>query len=429
MIISLFEDDTFENFFPLTYSKPVFELKSGIFSFLERLKKVFPDHSLLLFTRDYLVPTFKQHDIRFINNPDAINDDLILVNGTLVVERQIKQLIQKKLDRNVAMVQDGRVILAHLSRKVAEKHAETLCKPITQRQLKRIVKGCKILKTQNTLSMAYPWDLVSNCAELIRKDFKLIQEKGSEGTIDKQAVLYGDASNLHLGEGASIEAFAVLDLRSGPIHIGKETIVHAGSRITGPAYIGHKTIVASGLIREGCHIGKVCRVGGELDATILHSCTNKYHTGYVGHSYIGEWVNIGADTTNSDLKNTYGTVKVTIKEKKIDTRSLKVGCFIGDYAKTSIGTQVYTGKRIGVSSHAHGFVTEDVPSFTLWAKSLGAKPTELFLQSAIETQKRIFTRRGAMQTREDIELLKKIFKLTSEERRKARVVKRRFELQ
>ncbi|UCB60526.1 MAG: hypothetical protein JSW72_00185, partial [Candidatus Bathyarchaeota archaeon] len=303
MIVSLFEDDTFENFFPLTYSKPVFKLKSGIFSFLERIKKVFPDHSLLLFTRDYLVHTIKQHDVRLINNPDAINDDLILVNGTLVVEKQMKQLIPKKLDRNVAMMKNGSVILAHLSRKIAEKHAEKLCKPITQRQLKKIVKGCRILKTQNMLSMAYPWDLVNNCAELIRKDFKLIQEKGSEGTIDKRAVLYGAASNLHLGKGASIEAFAVLDLRNSPIHIGKEAIVHAGSRITGPAYIGDKTTVASGLIREGCHIGRVCRVGGELDATILHGCTNKYHIGYVGHSYIGEWVNIGAATTNSDLKN------------------------------------------------------------------------------------------------------------------------------
>jgi len=363
-----------------------------------------------------------------INNPDAIDDDLILVNGTLVVDEQTRQLIQKKLGKDVVMTQNGKVVLAHLSRKVAEKHAEKLCKPFTQRQLKKIVKKCKILKAQHMPLMKYPWDLVNNCAELVRKDFKLIHEESSEGTIDKQATIYGNASNLHLDKEASIEAFTVLDVRNGPIYIGKETIVHAGSRITGPAYIGDKTIVASGLVRKGCHIGNACRVGGELDATILHGYTNKYHTGYIGHSYVGEWVNMGAVTTNSDLKNTYGTVKATVKGKETNTRCVKIGCFISDHAKTSIGTQIYTGKKVGVASHVHGFVTEDVPSFTLWAKSLGAEAVELYLESAIETQKRVFARRGIKQTRADIELLKKIFKLTAKERRKARVVKRKFEL-
>jgi len=428
MIVSLFEDETFENFLPLTYTKPVFKLKSGIFSFLERIQNVFPDYPLLLLARDFLIPTLRQQETHWINNPDAVDDDLILVNGTLVVEKQTRQLIQTKLGKNVAMTQDGRVILAHLSKGVAEKHAETLCKSITQRKLVEIVKECKILKVQNMPLMTYPWDLVNNSADLIRKDFKLLNEKGSKGTIDRQAAIYGDTSNLHLGERAFIEAFSVLDVRNGPIHIGKETIVHAGSRISGPTYIGDNTIVASGLIREGCNIGNVCRVGGELEATVVHGYTNKYHRGFIGHSYIGEWVNIGATTTNSDLKNTYGTVKVAVKGKKTDTRCIKVGCFIGDHAKTSIGTQIYTGRKIGVASHVHGFVTEDVPSFTLWAKSLGAKPTELHLKSAIETQKRVFARRGIKQTREDIELLKRLFRLTAEERRKARVVKRRFEL-
>jgi UDP-N-acetylglucosamine diphosphorylase/glucosamine-1-phosphate N-acetyltransferase len=428
MIVSLFEDEAFENFLPLTHTKPVFTLKSGIFSFLERIQRVFSDYPLLLITRDYLTPTLKKREVHPINDPDAIDDDLILVNGTLVVERQTRQLIQKKLGKNVAMTQNGRVILAHLSKELAEKHAETLCRLITQRQLKKIVKGCKILKAQNMPLMMHPWDLVNNCAELIRKDFKLIPKKSSERVLDEQDTIYGNPSNLYLGEKAFIEAFVTLDVRNGPVYIGNETVVHVGARITGPAYIGDRTVVASALIREGCHIGSVCRVGGELDATILHGYTNKYHTGYIGHSYIGEWVNIGAATTNSNLKNTYGTVKVTVKGKKIDTHCVKVGCFIGDYAKTSIGTQIYTGKKIGVASHVHGFVTEDVPSFTLWAKSLGAKPTELYLKSAIETQKRVFARRGIKQTREDIELLKKLFKLTAKERRRAKVVKRKFEL-
>jgi len=428
MIVALFEDEAFENFLPLTYTRPVFKLKSGILSFLERAQKVFPKYRFLLLSRNHLIPTLKQQETHPINDPDVIDDDLILINGTLVMEKQTRQLLQKKLDRNAAMMESGRIALAHLSREVAEKHAETLCKPITQLQLKKIVKECKILKGQNLPLMMHPWDLVNNCAELIGRDFQLIHEKGSEGTIDRRATTYGDACNLHLGEGAFVEAFSVLDVRNGPIYIGKETTVHTGSRITGPAFVGDKTVVASGLIREGCHIGDVCRVGGELDTTILHGYTNKYHTGFIGHSYIGKWVNIGAATTNSNLKDTYGTVKVTVKEKKIDSQVIKVGCFLGDHAKTSIGTQIYTGKKIGVTSHVHGVVTEDVPSFTLWAKSLGGKPTEIYLESAIETQKRVFARRGITQTREDIELLKTLFKLTVKERRNAGVTKRAFKL-
>ncbi len=428
MIVAIFEDETFENFLPLTYTRPVFKLKSGIFSLLERAKKVFPDYPLLLLTRNYLISPLKQQETHPVNDPDTIDDDIILVNGTLMVEKQTRQFIQKKLGKNVAITRNGKVILAHLSKKVAEKHAETLCIPITQNSLKKVVKKCKILKAQNLFMMMYPWDLVNNCAELIRKDFTLIREEGSEGEIDKQAIVYGDASNLRVKEKAFVEASVALDVRNGPIYIGKRTIVHAGSRITGPAYIGDQVIIASGLIREGCHIGNVCRVGGELDSTILHGYINKYHTGYIGHSYIGEWVNIGAATTNSNLKNTYGTVKVIVKGKQIDTHCVKAGCFIGDYAKTSIGTQIYTGKKIGAASHVHGFVTEDVPSFTLWAKSLGAKPTELYLKSAIETQKRVFARRGREQTRADIELLEKLFRLSVKERKTAKVAKGRLEL-
>ncbi len=164
MIVSLFEDETFETFLPLTYTKPVFKLKSGIFSFLERIQKVFPDYPLLLLTRDDLIPTLKQREIHLISDPEAIDDDLILVHDTLVVGKQTRQLIQSKLGKNVAMTQNGRVILTHLSKEVAEKHAETLCKPITQRQLKKIVKECKILKVQKMPLMMYPWDLVNNCA-------------------------------------------------------------------------------------------------------------------------------------------------------------------------------------------------------------------------------------------------------------------------
>ena len=172
----------------------------------------------------------------------------------------------------------------------------------------------------------------------------------------------------------------------------------------------------------------MCRVGGEFEESVMHGYSNKYHAGFIGHAYIGEWVNIGAMTTNSDLKDTYGTVKVTIGTKRIDTGLRKVGCFIADMAKTSIGVLIYTGKKIGVASHLHGIVYEDVPSFTIYAKSLGAKSVELYLDSAIEIQRRMMARRKKELKDYEIEVIRKVFELTKEERIRGGVIKGAFKL-
>jgi len=318
--------------------------------------------------------------------------------------------------------------LARLSEGVARKYGEELCRPLTRFTVKKIMGECKALEASNLPLLTYPWDLVNKNAELIKEDYSALGKRESEGTLDSRATVYGNEEDVYVGKGSFVEAHVTLDARDGPIFIGEGAMVQAGSRISGPTYIGGKTSIESGLIREGCSIGRVCCVGGELEETIIQGYSNKHHTGFIGHAYIGEWVNIGAATTNSDLKNTYGRVQVMTRGRNVDTGQIKVGCFIGDHAKTSIGAQIYTGKKIGVASHVHGFVTKDVPSFTIWSEGLGPKPVELHLQSAIETQKRVFSRRGVKQTREDIELLKKLFEITAQEREKAGVVKGKFVL-
>jgi len=426
MIVALFEDDCYVNFLPVTYTRPVFECRSGMFSFLERVQRMFPESDVVLFTRNYLLPTFRKRVSHPVNKPDAIDDEVLLINGSLIVDYKVKRLVKTKLSRNVLIKQQGRLAVARLGEDLAKKHTKELCKPVMRSTLERLAKQCRTLESSNLRLLNHPWDLVNSCGELIKEDYSGLGKSESEGAIDDKAAIYGDKRNVFVGKGSSIEAFVLLDVRDGPISIGKGSAVHAGSRITGPVYIGDKVIIPSGLIREGCSIGHVCRVGGELEETVVQGYTNKYHTGFVGHAYIGEWANLGAATTNSDLKNTYGNVQVMVKGKKVDTDSTKVGCFIGDHAKTSIGTQIYTGKTVGVASQVHGFVTDDVPSFTIWAKSLGAKPVELELESAIKTQGRVLARRGVKQTREDVDLLRRLFRLTAGERRKTGVAKRKF---
>jgi len=428
MIIALFEDECYENFLPLTYTRPVFECRSGMFTLLERAQRLYQESKFLLFTRNYLVPTLKRRVSYSVNEPDSIDDEVLLINGTFLMDEKLNRHIKKNLAENVLMMQEGRMGLAHLSENVARNYGKELCRPLTVAAQKKLAKKCKTLESSNLPLLTYPWDLVNKNAELIKQDYSALGKKQNEGTIDSRATVYGNEQDVYVGKGSLVEAHVTLDARDGPIFIGNETMVHTGSRISGPTYIGGKTIVPSGLIRKGCSIGHVCRVGGELEETIIQGYTNKYHTGFIGHAYIGEWVNIGAATTSSNLKNTYGTVQVVTKGKKVDTCLTKVGCFIGDHAKTSIGTQIYTGQKIGVASQVHGFVTKDVPSFTIWSESLGSKPVELFIQSAIETQKRVLSRRAIEQTRYDIELLKKLFEITAHERKKAGVVKEKFTL-
>jgi len=428
LIVALFEDDDYENFLPLTYTRPVFECRSGMFTLLERVQRLYEESRFYLFTRNYLVPTLQKRVSHPVNKPDSIDDEVLLINGAFVMDDKTKRLIRKKLVKNVLMMQKGRIALAHLSEDVARNYGKEMCKPLTGFTSKKIVKKCKTLEASNLPLLTYPWDFVNKNAELIKEDYMALGKKESEGTIDSRAAVYGKEEYVHVGKGSFIEAHVTLDARDGPIFIGNETMVHSGSRISGPTYIGDKTIIPSGLIREGCSIGHVCRVGGELEETVIQGYTNKYHTGFIGHAYIGEWVNIGAATTNSDLKNTYGTVQVLTGGENVDTGQTKVGCFIGDHAKTSIGTQIYTGKKIGVASQVHGFVTKDVPSFTIWSESLGSRPVELYLQSVIETHKRVLSRRSVKQTREDVELLKKLFEITASERKKAGVVKGKFTL-
>ncbi|MCP8322416.1 MAG: hypothetical protein H3Z52_15980, partial [archaeon] len=195
--------------------------------------------------------------------------------------------------------------------------------------------------------------------------------------------------------------------------------------IKGPSHIGKNSTILSAIIEETT-IGDFVKIGGEVDRSIFSGYSNKAHEGFIGHSYVGEWVNLGAMTTNSDLKDTYGTVKMMIKGKRLDSERIKVGCFIADNVKTSIGTYIYTGKKMGVASQIHGYVPEDVPSFTIYAKSMGYRLFEVNVESAIKAQKRMKDRRGIEQTKEDADLLRKVFMMSKEERYKAGVIKGKF---
>ncbi len=424
----MFEDEKAENFFPLTYTRAVFDLRIGMYTILRRVEKSLGLDAV--FVRNYLAKVYSERLNGVSINSLGNDENSIFINSRLILNEDFLQRLKEKIEskKYFTIFQDGDPIVIHApsseARELGEMLAEgniegfkTACRNIGERiELKGLV-------------VEYPWDLIHLNTDLLVKDFSGYRGREWQGNIDERAVVYGNQGDIYIARGAEVEAYAVLDARKGPIYIGENSRVASGAVIEGPAYIGQNTlIVAHALIREGSNIGDVCRVGGEVEESIVQGFTNKYHTGFLGHAYVGEWVNLGALTTNSDLKDTYGTVKVNICGKRFDTGSIKVGCFIGDMAKTSIGTFIYTGKKIGVASHLHGIVYEDVPSFTIYAKSLGAEPVELYIDSAIEIQRRMMARRNRTPSKAEEELIRTIFQLTGEKRRAAGVKRSRFSL-
>lgn len=174
-------------------------------------------------------------------------------------------------------------------------------------------------------------------------------------------------------------------------------------------------ILEHAAIKDAVSLGHTTKIGGEVEASIVEPFSNKQHHGFLGHSYLGSWINLGAGTCNSDLKNTYGTVNMEYPAGKATTGMQFLGCVMGNYSKTAINTGIFTGKVIGACSMMYGFVTSNVPSFVNYARLFGQVAT-LPPEVMIATQQRMFARRDVKQRSCDIDLIHDMYRLTQFER-------------
>jgi UDP-N-acetylglucosamine diphosphorylase/glucosamine-1-phosphate N-acetyltransferase len=242
----------------------------------------------------------------------------------------------------------------------------------------------------------FPWDLVSMNEERLRVDLPQESLK-STGEIHPSAVL-NHPERIRL-DGGRVEALAVLDAADGPIVIEEGAVVRSHAVVCGPAFIDRGTIVnPHAYLHGGCSIGPVCKVGGEVDACIFAGYSNKQHEGFLGHAYVGEWVNLGASTVNSDLKNTYGNVRCAPLGVSRDTGLRFFGAIIADHAKSGIGTQFPTGGCLGFAANAAAsrLLPKHVPSFA-WLTDEGAaaaRPEALLAtaRTVMERRKRTLTK-------------------------------------
>jgi UDP-N-acetylglucosamine diphosphorylase/glucosamine-1-phosphate N-acetyltransferase len=257
------------------------------------------------------------------------------------------------------------------------------------------------------LVLGHPWDLVARNADRIASD---IVELWPGDTAPDGVHKVGDHP-VSLADGATIEAGVHVDVREGPIRLGVNARVEGPARLTGPLYIGPASTVFGGSVGTSS-IGPVCLVRGEVAHSVLAGFVNKAHDGHIGHALIGRWVNLGAFTTNSDLKNNYGTVRVWTPEGEKDTGMIKVGCFLGDHVKTGIGTVINTGTIVGAGTNIFGGVMPPtvVPPFS-WGS--GPDLRDHRLDKFLETTERAMARRHQVLTPGVAEILRIAWRATA----------------
>lgn len=405
--ICIFEDEYYEHLLPLVFLRPVYDLRCGIMTLREKINYYFSNFKFVLHTRKSLHNAVQERnpklDVNFYQK-----ENILFVNGRLLIDKQITKEI-KKLDLNSSLVGDGNIIAANIS---AEQIEYLFSSDSDFIQFDKIELKSKEVTAK---LISYPWNLVNENGSQIINDYSLSVKENNK-TKKFSSVEYSNKRNIFIENGVKIDPFVHLDATDGPIYISKDVHIMSHVLIQGPAFIGKGSVVkAHSSLYHDTSIGEVCKVGGEIEATIIHSYTNKQHDGFLGHSYIGSWVNLGASTNNSDLKNNYSSVSVLIKGKNVDTKSQFVGLIMGDHSKTAINTMFNTGTIVGVSSNifGSGFPPRYIPSFS-WGGSDFIRNYDI--EKCLEVARVVLGRRKIQLTQAEEELLRDVYEMTKHEK-------------
>lgn len=414
--ICIFEDTHYDRLLPLAFFRPVYNLKAGIFSLKEKIIRRYPKATVTLHCRSYLA------DYMRLRNPGVrVNDipgsECLFINGRVIAHDKFEKHIPLKSKSDVVYVHNGEVVAARVSGTNLKRLKSRLHEPLSLEDFEGIPMEEVVVEM-----ISYSWDLVHRNGNELKRDFAeaVGRQKGKKirGKVYKGVHMLNKAE-IFIDEGASIKPGTVLDAEDGPIYIGKNVRVFPHATLIGPVYVGDGSWIKVGAqIYENTTIGPMCKVGGEVEESIIHGYSNKQHAGFLGHAYIGAWVNLGADTNNSDLKNNYGKVKVQVGNQQIDTGLQFVGLTMGDHSKSAINSMFNTGTVVGVSSNifGSGFPPKYVPSFS-WGAA-GETFTTFSIDRAIEVARRMMARRKIELTATEEKLFRKIFELTSPERKR-----------
>jgi UDP-N-acetylglucosamine diphosphorylase/glucosamine-1-phosphate N-acetyltransferase len=415
----VFEDAHLQAFATLTPLRGVYDLRCGGRTLLERqLDALSPDHLVLLGRPELHAlqrETHSQADVGAFRSPSASDHEVWFLNGRLLVLGADLSTLAERLEDRVVLLQGDTLLLARCRSHEAPRLADFLQASLqthTSRTLmgsggleswlrteladlpiRRIASGDRLLE-QGSRLIDHIWELVASTPRAIEDDARLWKGErlSPAASVHPRATLLAE-ENIHLGERVTIAPGAVLDASDGPILIEAGTSIQPLSYLQGPLTIGAGCVIKAGAkIHEGTALGPHCKIGGEIEESVVQGFSNKQHEGFLGHAFLGEWVNLGADTNNSDLKNNYSTVRVWESGQSIDTGLLFVGLIAGDHVKSAINTSFNTGTVVGLSSQifGSGFPPKYVPPFT-WG-GIEAQDTYAY-DKALATARVVMSRR------------------------------------
>lgn len=411
--ICIFEDAAFSRLLPLVYIRPVYNLRCGILSLREKIFRAYPKATFALHCRSYLA------DYMRLRNPGVRVNDVpdgacLFLNGRVVASRELVKQIPFHGDREAVYVQGNDLVAARVKGKNLQRVRSRMHELLSLEQF----EGVPHVNVQVPM-VEYPWDVIHRNGQELVSDFSLLAGGKRRVAAAPKGVYRINKSEVHIGTGSRIQPGTVLDAESGPIFIGRNVRIFPQATIIGPAAIGDGSIVKTGAqIYGSTSIGPVCKVGGEIEHSVIHGFSNKQHHGFLGHSYVGAWVNMGAGTTTSDLKSNYGSVRVSLGGEPIETGQQFIGLIFGDHSKTAINSMFNAGTVVGVSSNifGDGFPPKYVPSFS-WGAA-GEAFTTFGIERAIDVARRVMARRDVTLTTFEEKLFMTLFEMTSEERQK-----------
>jgi UDP-N-acetylglucosamine diphosphorylase / glucose-1-phosphate thymidylyltransferase / UDP-N-acetylgalactosamine diphosphorylase / glucosamine-1-phosphate N-acetyltransferase / galactosamine-1-phosphate N-acetyltransferase len=416
MQLCIFEGINYEQLEPLSFPRPVYNLISGITNLKNKILRSYPGTNYSLHCRPYLLP-FLSEKYPDANVNKIFDESCLFINGRVLAPENLAEIIPLEGEDKIYLNHET-IVAARVSGKKLEELKLNMRDCLTEGDF----DGLPLEKVEiQTINFVH--ELMSLNGQELRRDFNYYvfcterHKNMHKGNVYDGAHLV-EKQNIFIEEGAQIRPGSVLDASNGPIFIDRNAIIYPNSVIEGPAYVGEETqIKSAATLYENVSIGKVCKVGGELEDSVIMPYSNKQHSGFIGHAYIGSWVNIGADTNCSDLKNNYGTVKFYNNGDMINSGLQFLGLIMGDHSKTAINTMFNTGTIVGFSCNlfGSGFPSKYIPSFS-WGGPDAI--TTYDIHKSIETAKRVLARRDKQMPDSEEKMFLKIFDLTQKERRK-----------
>ncbi|MBX7073907.1 MAG: glucose-1-phosphate thymidylyltransferase [Pirellulales bacterium] len=403
MMILLFEDDLVTDLYPVSISRPVFAISCGSLRLIDLVSSFGCPVKWLV--RPHLTEIQEADFCHLSLGSGSPKQFVLAINGAVVpsvaVLKRLRELIAARREGAI-VTEEGRIAAAVVAGDSpparAANYAEFLV-AMRQRELPRLEGELPLFH--------FPHDIIRHHLMIVRES---LEHRVAQGA-------YREAGDgLFLADDISLGQHVVTDTRRGPVVIDQGATIGPYTFLRGPVYVGPKSkVIEHSALKDGATLANTTKIGGEIEASIIEAYTNKQHHGFLGHSYLGSWINLGAGTCNSDLKNTYGQVNMDYHGRKVPSGMQFIGAIIGDYAKTAINTGIFTGKTIGACSMVYGFVTTNVPSFVNYARLFG-QVTETPVEVMIPTQGRMFARRDVTQRPCDIQLLRDMYELTRHER-------------